>query len=133
MILVCLRESIASIYVQKKLDELDKETDTLSQKEFIRELKIIFSNKSKAADAGQKIKTFKQGKKHIANFIIEFETLAMKVETDDLYIIFLLKKNVHMDIIKIILDYPLMAVPETLKEYKMAITSVEQRYKLTES
>ena len=57
----------------------------------------------------------------------------MKVETDDLYIIFLLKKNVHMDIIKIILDYPLMAVPETLKEYKMAITSVEQRYKLTES
>jgi len=39
------------------------------------------------------MKTFKQGKKHIVDFIIEFEALAMKADTDDLYAIFLLKKN----------------------------------------
>ena len=38
-----------------------------------------------------------------------------------------------MDIIKTILGYPPMAVPESLKEWKTAITSVEQKYKSTES
>jgi len=37
---------------------------------------------------------FKQGKKNTANFIIEFEALAMKADTDELHVIFLLKKNV---------------------------------------
>ena len=59
---------------------------------------------------------FWQGKKHIADFIIEFEALAMKVETDNLHAIFLLKKNIWADIIKTILGYPLMAAPDTLKE-----------------
>ena len=45
----------------------------------------------KAADAKWKIKTFKQGKKNIADFMIEFNTLAMKVDTDELHAIFLLK------------------------------------------
>jgi len=40
----------------------------------------------------------------------------MKAETDDLHIIFLLKKNVWTDIIKIILGYLPMVVPETLRE-----------------
>jgi len=40
----------------------------------------------------------------------------MKAETDDLYAIFLLKKNVWIDIRKTILRYPLMVVPETFKE-----------------
>jgi len=48
--------------------------------------------------------------------MIEFEALAMKVKTDNIHAIFLLKKNVQMDIIKTILGYPPMAVPETLKE-----------------
>ena len=50
------------------------------------------------------------------DFIIEFEALAMKADTDELHAIFLLKKNVRQDIIKTILEYPLIAVPETLKE-----------------
>ena len=37
---------------------------------------------------------FKQEKKDIANFIIKFKTLAMKANTDELHVIFLLKKNV---------------------------------------
>jgi len=37
---------------------------------------------------------FRQGKKHIADFMIEFEVLAMKAETDNMHAIFLLKKNI---------------------------------------
>ena len=82
----------------------------------MRELKTIFSNKSKAADTKQKIETFRQGKKHIADFIIKFKVLAMKAKIDNLYAIFLLKKNIQADIIKTILGYPPMVVPEILKE-----------------
>ena len=56
----------------------------------------------------------------------------MKADTDDLHAIFLLKKNVWVDIIKIILGYSLIAVPEILKEWKVAITLVEQGYKSME-
>ena len=55
---------------------------------------MTFSNKTKVADAKWKIKTFKQGKKNMADFMIKFEALAMKVDTDELHAIFLLKKNV---------------------------------------
>ena len=76
---------------------------------------------------------FWQGKKHIADFIIEFEALAMKMEIDNLHVIFLLKKNVWADIIKTILGYPLIAAPDTLKEWKVAITTVGQEYESMES
>ena len=59
---------------------------------------------------------FRQSKKHIADFMIEFEVLAIKAKTDDLHVIFLLKKNVQANIIKTILGYPLIAVLEVLKE-----------------
>ena len=72
-------------------------------------------------------------KKHIVDFMIEFETLVMKAEIDNLYTIFLLKKNIQIDIIKTILGYIPMAAPETLREWKVAITSVEQGYESTES
>ena len=55
---------------------------------------MTFSDKMKAADAKWKIEMFKQGKKNIVDFMIEFEALAMKADTDELYTIFLLKKNV---------------------------------------
>jgi len=54
----------------------------------------MFSNKTKAADAEWKIEIFKQEKKNTVDFMIEFDTLAMKTDTDKLYAIFLLKKNV---------------------------------------
>ena len=47
--------------------------------------------------------------------MIEFEILVMKIETDKLYAIFLLK-NARSNIIKTILEYlPIMA-PESLKK-----------------
>ena len=68
----------------------------------------------------------------MADFMIEFEVLAMKVDTDELHAIFLLKKNVWYDIIKMILGYPPIVMSETLKEWKVAITSVGQGYESTE-
>ena len=115
-ILARLRGDVVGIYVQKKLDELDKDNDTQDWDDFIKEIKTTFSNKSKAADAEWKIETFKQGKQNTADFMIEFEALAMKTDTDKLHVIFLLKKNARQDIIKTILGYPPIAMPETLKE-----------------
>ena len=58
------------------------------------------------------------------DFMIEFEVLAIKADIDKLYTIFLLKKNVQADIIKMILRYSPMAAYKMLKEWKVAITSV---------
>jgi len=81
------------IYTQKKLDELDEDNNTQDWDDFVKELKMTFSDKSKAADAEWKIGIFKQGKQNIVDFIIEFKVLATKANTDELYAIFLLKKN----------------------------------------
>jgi len=64
--------------------------------------------------------------------MIEFEVLAMKVDIDELYIIFSLKKNIWQDIIKTILEYLPIVAPESLKKWKVVITSVRQEYKPTE-
>ena len=93
-ILVCLRGGVVDIYAQRKLDKLDKELETQNWEEFIKEVKTMFSDKTKAADVEWKIKTFKQGKQNTADFMIEFNALAIKIDTDELHAIFLLKKNV---------------------------------------
>jgi len=95
-------------------------------------IKTLFSDKSKTADAKWRIETFRQEKKHIANFIIEFEALVMKAEIDDIYTIFLLKKNVRDNIVKITLGYLLMVALELLKEWKVVIILVKQEYESTE-
>ena len=77
---------------------------------------MTFSDKSKAVNTEWKIETFKQDKKYIANFMIEFEALFVKADIDELYVIFLLKKNIQADIIKTILGYLPIAAPEKLKE-----------------
>ena len=92
-ILARLRGGVAGIYAQKKLDELDEELGTQDWEDFVKEIKTMFSDKSKAADAEWKIETFKQGKQNTADFIIKFKALAMKADTDELHAIFLLKKN----------------------------------------
>ena len=50
-ILACLRGGVVGIYAQKKLNELDEENDTQDWDDFVKEIKTMFSNKSKAADA----------------------------------------------------------------------------------
>ena len=58
--------------------------------------------------------------------MIEFKMLAMKAKTNNMHAIFLLKKNIKSNIIKAILGYPLIAVPE------MTITLFRQGYKSIE-
>ena len=93
-ILAHLRGGVVEIYAQKKLNKLDKELGIQDWEDFVKEIKMTFSNKTKAADAKWKIESFKQGKQNTADFIIEFEALAMKANTDELHAIFLLKKNI---------------------------------------
>ena len=94
VILAHLRGGVVGIYAQRKLNELDKKLGTQDWDNFVKELKTTFSNKTKAADAKWRIEKFKQEKKNIVDFIIEFEALAMKADIDELHAIFLLKKNV---------------------------------------
>ena len=84
-ILAYLRGDIVGIYIQRKLNKLDKDNDTQDWDDYVKKLKTTFSDKSKAADAEWKIKTFKQGKQNTADFIIEFEVLATKADTDELH------------------------------------------------
>ena len=65
--------------------------------------------------------------------MIEFEALVMKAETNNIYTIFLLKKNIKTDIIKTILGYLPMTVLKTLREWEVAIILVEQKYKSIEN
>jgi len=51
-ILARLRGGIVGIYAQQKLDELDEELGTQDWDDFMKELKMTFSDKTKAADAG---------------------------------------------------------------------------------
>jgi len=50
-ILARLRGGVAGIYTQKKLDELDEDNDIQDWDDFVKEIKTMFSDKSKAADA----------------------------------------------------------------------------------
>ena len=58
-ILACLRGGVVGIYVQWKLDELDEELETQDWDDFVKEIKMTFSDETKAAAAKWKIETFK--------------------------------------------------------------------------
>ena len=104
---------------------------TQDWEDFVKDIKTMFSNKTKVADIKQKIEFFKQGKRNTVYFMIEFKILVMKADTDELHMI-LLKKNVQPNIIKMILGYPPIAVPEMFKEQKVAINLVGQGYESIE-
>jgi len=64
--------------------------------------------------------------------MIKLKALVMKADINDLHAIFLLKKNIQQNIIKTILGYPPIIAPDILKNWKVAITLVGQRYKSME-
>jgi len=76
----------------------------------------VYSDKMKEADVEWYIETFTQGKKHIADFLIEFMALASKAQTDNQHAIFLLKKNVNREIIRAIMAYPPTQAPKSLEQ-----------------
>jgi len=51
VILARLKGGVVGIYAQKKLDELDEDNDTQDWDDFVKELKMTFSNKSKCYDS----------------------------------------------------------------------------------
>ena len=116
VILAHLRGGVVGIYAQKKLNKLGKELGIQDWEDFVKEIKMTFSNKTKAADAEWRIEFFKQEKQNTANFMIKFEVLAMKADTNELHTIFLLKQNVQQDIIKTILGCSPIVALEILKE-----------------
>ena len=59
VILAYLRGGIVGIYTQRKLDKLDEELGIQDWDKFVKEIKMTFSNKTKAADAKWKIESFK--------------------------------------------------------------------------
>ena len=61
-ILARLRGGVAGIYIQKKLDKLDKEIGTQNWDNFVKDIKTTFSNKIKTANAKWRIESFKQEK-----------------------------------------------------------------------
>jgi len=48
--------------------------------------------------------------------MIKFEVLAMKAKIDNMDTIFLLKRNIRTDIIKMVLGYLPIIAPETLRQ-----------------
>jgi len=50
-ILARLREGVAGIYIQRKLNDLDKKLRIQNWEDFVKEIKTIFSDKIKTADA----------------------------------------------------------------------------------
>ena len=89
---------------------------------------LVYNDKMKETDVKQYIKTFTQGKKYIADFLIKFMVLASKAQTNNQHAIFLLKKNINREIIRAIIAYPLTQVPKSLEQQKVVIIVVEQRY-----
>ena len=98
-------EVTVGAFAQQKLDKIDKGDNTPSWDAFEAELQLVYNDKTKEANAEWYIKTFIQGRKHIADFLIKFMALASKAQTDDQHAIFLLKKNVNREIIRVIIAY----------------------------
>jgi hypothetical protein len=109
---------------------LIKKKKKKKKKAFEDDLTGSFSMGNKKETAQWKIKSFKQGNRHIADFLIEFHVLKTTSKTDDAHAIFLLKKNIRQDIIKTILSYPPAAIPDTLTEWLEAIKSIRMGYKV---
>ena len=57
-VLAQLRGGMVEIYIQKKIDKLENTEDIQDWKEFVREIKTVFSDKNKAADVEWKIEMF---------------------------------------------------------------------------
>jgi len=68
----------AGAFAQQKLDKINRRDDTPSWNALEAELQLVYSDKTKEADVEWHIKTFIQGKKHIADFLIKFMALASK-------------------------------------------------------
>ena len=73
----------AGAFAQQKLDKIDEQDNTPSWDAFEAEIKLVYQDKTREADAEWHIETFTQGQKYIADFLIKFMALAAKAQTDN--------------------------------------------------
>jgi hypothetical protein len=91
---------------------------------FTEELKKTFAKGNEKEEAKERIEHFKQGNKHVVDFLVEWEALRWLAKLDNDHAIFLLKKHTRFEIIKTIMGYPAASIPKTLDEWKSTISSV---------
>jgi hypothetical protein len=112
-----MKGGVAGFFAQKWEDSMIDNDDTADWDKFKKELVHSFSLGDTTEIARIQIEEFKQGNQHINDFIIKFGVLRDTAKVDEAHAIFLLKRHVKHDIIKIIMGYPPIAIPDTLKEW----------------
>jgi hypothetical protein len=127
-----MRGETAGNFATHWTDKVANIDDTMDWKAFEEDLTGSFSMGNEKESAQWKIKSFKQGKCHIADFLIEFHVLKTTSMTDNAHTIFLLKKNIRQDIIKTILGCPPDSIPDSLTDWLAAIKSIGLGYELNE-
>jgi hypothetical protein len=127
-----MKGGVAGFFAQKWENWMIDNYDTANWDKFKSELEHSFSLGDTTEIAQIQIEDFKQGNQHINNFIIRFGVLRDTSKIDQTHAIFLLKRHVKSDIIKIIMGYPPVAIPSDLKEWISAIQSVGKGQKATQ-
>src|SRR5262249_55618993 len=92
-----LRGGMAGAFAQTWADKLESDDDDQDWEEFRKLFKRTFSDEGRKTNAEHQIEEFKQGKRATADFLIEFEVLKTRAETDNAHAIFLLKKHTRPD------------------------------------
>jgi hypothetical protein len=110
-----MKGGTAGYFANKWTDKVTSGDDTIDWDLFKKKLTTSFQDRLKKEAVEWKIEKYQQKSDHIADFLIKFDALKTKAQTDDAHAIFLLKKNAQPDIIRTILGYPPASMP---KDYK---------------
>ena len=102
--------------MQKKIDQMKKKKISRIETVLLKKSRQYLVIRVRQQIPNGRLKKIEMFKQHITDFMIEFEVLAIKIETDDIHMIFLLKKNIRSNIIKTMLGYLSIVAPESLKE-----------------
>jgi hypothetical protein len=127
-----MKGGVARFFAQKWENWMIDNDDMANWDKFKSELEHSFSLGDTTEIAQIQIEDFKQGNQHINDFIIRFGVLRDTSQIDETHAIFLLKRHVKSDIIKIIMGYPPVAIPSDLKEWISAIQSVGKGQEATQ-
>jgi hypothetical protein len=127
-----MKGGVAGFFAQKWENTLIHDDDMANWDKFKSEIEHSFSLGDTTKIARIQIKDFKQGNQHINDFIIRFGVLKDTSKIDETHAIFLLKRHVKSDIIKIIMGYPPVAIPSDLSEWILAIQSVRKGQEATQ-
>jgi hypothetical protein len=128
-----MKGGVVGFHAQQGQDKMLQTDNTADWDKFKKELETMFSLGDRTEIARSQIEEFKQGGQHINDFIIKFGVLKKTAKIDDQHTIFLLKRHVKHDIIKVILGYPPIAIPSVLDEWIEAIQSVGKGQESTQT